>query len=77
MKVKRTRPLIEPDIKRVLLKPFDISSPNRTKRIVDEIISMKENIVLKEYSEIRIKFGDVHKGLIKFLKIDLKKLLDR
>ncbi|MFQ5651364.1 MAG: glycoside hydrolase family 130 protein [bacterium] len=66
MKISRTNVLLEPDSKRVLLRPFEPTSEERTSRIIARILALPEEKVKDEIVQVLDEFGGRHRNLQDF-----------
>src|SRR5690242_6842361 len=63
LSLKRTAPVLHPDQARVLLRPFNPGTPERTGRIVARIMAIPEKEVVQLANAIRAEFSSRHRGL--------------
>jgi predicted GH43/DUF377 family glycosyl hydrolase len=66
METIRTRIVIKPDYKRVLYRPFTIISDERILKIIGRILSLSEEEVRKELSQVITEFEERHLRLRNF-----------
>jgi len=66
MKVIRTEVVIKPDYKRVLYRPFTITSEERITRIIGRILTLSEKEVNKELKQVMTDFEERHQRLWNF-----------
>ncbi|NOX67502.1 MAG: glycosidase [Chlorobi bacterium] len=66
MNVKRTKIVIKPDIKRVVLRFFN-TSIERSRRIINSVLSLNPTEVEKELERIFSEFGNRHRNLEDYL----------
>ncbi len=61
--IRRTGPLIEPDLSRVLLRPFTPGNSQRVRRIVERILSLTEDQVDTLLDEVSAEFSERHQQI--------------
>ncbi len=66
MKAERTGIIIEPDPKRVLFRPFEPSSEERSLKIIARIMAIREEEVEAEFAQVIQDFDDRHLHLSEF-----------
>lgn len=66
MKAIRTGIVIEPDYKRVLYRPFTISDEERIIKIIGRILTLSEEEVKKELTQLMSEFEERHQRLRNF-----------
>ena len=66
MKAIRTKIVINPDYKRVLYKPFTITSEERIIKIIGRILTLSEKEVHKELKQVMSEFEERHQRLLNF-----------
>ena len=62
--VRRTTTIIEPDLSRVLLRPFTPGDLQRVTRIVERILSLTEDQVDTLLDEVSAEFSERHLKII-------------
>ena len=67
MNLKRTEIVLKPDIKRVVLQPFDPHSDDRNRRIINSVLSLNQTEVEKELERVFSEFGNRHRNLEDYL----------
>ncbi|MGC8990613.1 MAG: glycoside hydrolase family 130 protein [Verrucomicrobiia bacterium] len=65
--VQRTGPLLLPDRKRVLIRPFHVSDDDVARRIVGRVLAMPEETVSRVLADVFGEFGGRHSDLEDFL----------
>ena len=66
MKATRTKIVIKPDYKRVLYRPFTITSEERIIKIIGRILTLSEKEVHKELRQVMREFEERHQRLLYF-----------
>ena len=66
MKATRTKIVIKPDYKRVLYRPFTITSEERIIKIIGRILTLSEKEVHKELKQVMREFEERHQRLLNF-----------
>lgn len=66
MKAIRTKIVIKPDYKRVLYRPFTITSEERIIKIIGRILTLSEKEVKKELKQVMSEFEERHQRLRNF-----------
>jgi len=66
MEATRTRIIIKPDYKRVLYRPFTITSEERIIKIIGRILTLSEKEVKKELKQVMSEFEERHQRLRNF-----------
>ncbi len=66
MKATRTKIVIKPDYKRVLYRPFTITSEERIIKIIGRILTLSEKEVNKELKQVMKEFEERHQRLRDF-----------
>ena len=66
MKATRTKLVIKPDYKRVLYRPFTITSEERIIKIIARILTLSEKEVSKELKQVMREFEERHQRLRDF-----------
>jgi len=61
--IRRTEPIIEPDLKRVLLRPFTPGDPRRVARIIERILSLTEEETGSLLAQVSIEFCERHQHI--------------
>ncbi len=59
MKITRTKIIVKPDKKRVIIKPFEITG-ERTRKIIDRILNLSEKEIKKELKTVLKEFAKRH-----------------
>jgi predicted GH43/DUF377 family glycosyl hydrolase len=65
IQVRRTGPIIEPDLARVLLRPFTPGDSQRVARIIERIVSLSEEEVDVLLQEVSAEFSARHQNIRK------------
>jgi predicted GH43/DUF377 family glycosyl hydrolase len=63
--VRRTSTIIEPDLTRVLLRPFNPGNSQRVARIIERILSVPEDQVAVLLAEVSLEFSERHQQIRK------------
>jgi predicted GH43/DUF377 family glycosyl hydrolase len=63
--LRRTGPIIEPDLARVLLRPFAPGDSQRVARIIERIVSLTEEEVEVQLQEVSAEFSARHQNIRK------------
>ena len=63
IKTKRLDALLQSDIKRVLLRPFNPTTQERSQKIINRVLSLSANQVREEYDQILNDFKHRHRNI--------------
>ncbi len=69
MKVEKTRTLIEPDFRKVLLRPLEPSSENQKMNIINRILELSETEVRNEWERVSKEFNLRHRNTEDFFRM--------